>query len=258
MALGLSLIWAGAGSGCGGKQHILTVAGSTAFHATAVELANRYSADHPGVTVSAQAIGSAAGREAILSGAADIATIDVGGGDGMPTGLVGQVVAWDAIAVIVHRDNPVIGLSALQVRDIFTGRINNWADVGGRDHAINRILREQGSGTRQIFEERLGITNSDSNVVIAESNGGVREKVAEDAEAIGYISRGSATARVRSLIIDGESCTEDRIAARHYPLAHPILMVMRDGSPAKAADFILFVQSGAGREMVRQGGFVPP
>jgi phosphate transport system substrate-binding protein len=258
MGIGLGLILMGLGIGCGGKQHILTVAGSTAFQATAVELANRYSGNHPEVTVTAEAIGSAAGREAVLAGTADIGMIDSEGGGGMPTGLVGTVVAWDAIAVIVHPDNPVIGLTSAQVRDIFAGRIKNWAEVGGRNSAINRTLREQGSGTRLIFEDRLGINVSEGNVVISDSNGAVREMVANDAQAIGYISRGSLTRRVRAVSIDGEDCTEDRIAARQYQLAHPILMVTREVVPAKAGDFILFVLSDEGRDVVRQGGFVVP
>jgi phosphate transport system substrate-binding protein len=258
MSISLGLILAGLGSGCGGKQHILTVAGSTAFHAAAVELANRYSEIHPEVTVSVQDIGSAAGREAVLADTANIGTVDASSEGGMPTGLVGTVVAWDAIAVVVHPDNPVIGLSAAQVRDIFAGRINNWAEVGGRDHAINRILREQGSGTRSIFEERLGLGESEGNVVIADSSGAVREMVANDVHAIGYISRGSLTPRVRSVSINGERCSDDRIATQQYPLAHPILMVTREVPPAKAGDFILFALSNPGREVVRQGGFVAP
>lgn len=256
--MGLGLAVSLVGAGCGGKQHILTVAGSTAFHPTAVELAGRYAELHPDVTVSAQAVGSAAGREAVLSGAADIATLDAAAASPMPTGLVGTVVAWDAIAVIVHPENPVIELTVQQARDLFSGRIKNWAEVGGRDHAINRIVREAGSGTRRIFEERLGIADSGDNVVIADSSGAVREIVANDAHAIGYISRGSLTARVRPVSLDGESCTEDRILARQYPLAHPILMVTRQDPPEKAANFILFVLSDSGRAAVRQGGFITP
>ena len=258
MGIGAGLILAGLGSGCGDKQHILTVAGSTAFHATAVELANRYSELHPEVTVAAQAIGSAAGREAVLSGAADIGTIDAAGWAGSPTGMVGTVVALDAIAVIVQPDNPVMDLSAVQVRDIVAGRIRNWAEVGGRDHAINRILREEGSGTRRIFEACLGIPGSEGNVVIADSNGSVREMVANDVHAIGYISRGSLTGRVRAVSIDGESCTDDRIRSKQYVLAHPMVMVTRPEPSEKARDFIRFVLSNEGQDLVRRGGFVAP
>ena len=256
--MGLGLVLVSLGVGCGDQQHILTVAGSTAFHATAVDLANRYSEIHPEVTVSVQSMGSAAGRAAVFAGAADIGTIDTGIGTGALTGLVGTVVALDAIGVIVHPDNPVIDLTAAQVRDLFIGRISNWAEVGGHDHAINRILREQGSGTRQVFEERLGLTDSTGNVVIADSNGAVREMVANDVHAIGYISRGSLTERVRAVSINGEGCTDDRIMAKQYVLAHPILMVTQDVPAEKAVDFIRFVLSNDGREWVRRGGFVAP
>ncbi len=253
--LGLAAVLAG---GCGGKEHILTVAGSTAFHPTVLALAERYAERHPALTVAAQSVGSAAGRQAVLSGAADIGTLDAPGPADWPTNLTATVVAWDAIAVIVHPDNPVTELTRAQVRELFAGGVDNWRAVGGADHPINRVLREQGSGTRRIFEEHLELPEPEGNVVIGDTSGAVREIVANDRFAIGYVSRGALTDRVRALRIDGETCDEERILARRYPLAHPVWMVTRGAPVGKAADFIGFVLSDEGRATIRQAGFVAP
>ena len=138
----------------------------------------------------------------------------------------------------------------------FAGKISNWKDVGGSDHSISVISREAGSGTRSSFEQVLGGIKLSGDALIQDSNGTIRETVANDPNAIGYLSHGLVNAKIKSVTVDGYSCTEKDIMAGRYKLVRPIfLMAKQDASPACKA-FLDYILSPEAQELIHKEGLI--
>jgi phosphate transport system substrate-binding protein len=246
-------------SGCarGSAQRGVVVAGSTSIQPFADHWAEVYMKERPGRVVNVQGGGSSAGIQAAREGAADI---------GMSSrelkpeekDLLEVIVAWDGLAIIVHPHNPVAELSLEQVQDIFAGNINSWDTLGGPRHPITVVTREEGSGTRGAFQELVMKKNRITRAaIVQDSNGAVREIVANDPQSIGYISLGLVNEKVRALRFEGVAANFENIEQKKYRLIRPFLFVT-DGPPKPAArDFINFVLSRPTQEMVRHDGLIP-
>jgi len=248
----------GEGTGTGGgpaKQGSITLAGSTSVQ----PFAEKWAEEYKGGTVDVQAGGSTAGIKAVKEGTAHIGMSSRELHEDEKAGLVATVVARDGIAVIVHPSNPVADLTVDQVKGIYAGKISNWKDVGGPDKGITVITREEGSGTRGAFEELvMGKDNPIANSAIVQGQtGGVRTMVTGDEAAVGYISIGQLTDKVKALKLGGVEATEANVAAGTYPVKRPFLFITK-GEPAGAAKaFIDYVLSAEGQDLARKEGLVP-
>jgi len=252
----LALVLVGAcRRGAGGRGVI--AAGSTSIQPFADRWAEVYMKEHPDRVVNVQGGGSSAGIEAARSQAADI---------GMSSrelkpeerDLSETVIARDGLAVIVHPSNPVSGLGLLEVQNIFNGSLRNWQAVGGPDAGITVVTREEGSGTRGAFQEM--VMKKDRifrGAVVEDSNGTVREIVANDPDAIGYISLGLVNDQVKAANLDGVKPSREEIDAKRYPLVRPFLFVTKGPAAPAARDFIDFVLSAEGQKLIVQEGLLP-
>ena len=247
---------AGLVAGCGRPRESLTLAGSTAFQPFAEKLADEYMNRTPGVVVTIQGGGSALGIQSALSGTAQIGMADLVKLPPEAGGLRHVIVARDGIVVVVHPDNPVTNLTLVQVRGLFSGTLRNWREVGGADHAVAVVSREAGSGTRSSFEEIIGGVVLSGDALIQDSNGTIRETVANDAHAVGYLSHGLINSKIKPVRIDGASCTEAEIMAGRYTLVRPIFLVHRDTlSPAGQA-FLDYLLSPPAQAMLAGSGLI--
>lgn len=235
---------------------VITIAGSTSVQPFAEKLAEIYMEHHRGVTINVQGGGSTAGVMSVRGGAADI------GSSSRELrkeekDLKEIIIAWDGIAVIVHPGNKVQDLSLSQLRDIFAGRIKYWSELGWVHKHIHFVTREEGSGTRNAFEEMVmhKVSISDE-ALVQDSNGSVREIVAHDPCAIGYISYGIVDQRVKALKIDGIEPNLETIKKKRYKLTRPFLFVTRVAPQGLAKDFIEFVLSSEGQKILEKEGFV--
>ncbi len=141
-------------------------------------------------------------------------------------------MALDVIAIVVNPDNGVEGLSRKQVGDIFTGAVTNWSEVGGADKPIVVVVRDQASGTRQMFDDKAlaeGTSCIDS-AIECNSNGIVRETVAATDNAIGYVSLGFVNENVKSVDYNGVPAGKETASDGSYPLSRYLHMFTR-GEP---------------------------
>jgi phosphate transport system substrate-binding protein len=188
VALGLSVAAAQA-------QDKLIVDGSTTVGPIAKAFAEVIMRQNPGVNITVSESGSGNGAKALLNGTCDVACLSRNLKDSERKAMdekgvkpVVHVVAFDALPVIVHPSNPVKGLTIDQVRDIYTGKITNWKDVGGADQRIVVISRDTNSGTYETFKD-LVLGKDNKIIASAEytgSNGGMRQRVQMTRGAIGY------------------------------------------------------------------------
>ncbi len=244
------------GTGCHRATAGITVAGSTSVEPFAELLAEEYMSSHPGAHIYVQGGGSSAGIEAAQTHAANIG---MSSRSLLPDEkkLYAVPIAKDAIAIIVNPRNGVQDLSLEQVRGVFSGNIRNWRQVGGRDHPIVLVNREEGSGTRESFQKFvMGKEDVSLDSLVQDSNGAIRQVVSNDPNTIGYISLGLVNASVKALSISGVKPTVENIEAGKYTLVRPFLFVL-DGPPSgQAKAFVEFVLSPRGQELLSKEGLV--
>ena len=253
--------------GCGrASKSAITIAGSTSVEPFAELLAEHYMALHPGIEISVQGGGSSAGIRAVTS---RICAIGMSSRELQPaeTSLVEIPIALDAIALIVNAHNPVRRLTLAQARDVFSGRIRSWRELGGPDQSITAITREEGSGTRASFEEKVMVAGRPKSkdgktepaafapdALVQDSNGAVREIVASDPAAIGYISSGLIDERVAAVAIGGVVPTEAAIRSGKYPVVRRFLFLTNGEATGTAQAFINYVLSDSGQKALVEEG----
>jgi phosphate transport system substrate-binding protein len=246
-------------SGCarGSAQRGLVVAGSTSIQPFADHWAEVYMKEYPGRVVNVQGGGSSAGIQAALEGAADIGTSSR---ELKPEEkeLLEVIVAWDGLAVIVHPENGIEGLSLEEVQGVFSGNIDDWGFLGEPKHPITVVTREEGSGTRSTFQEMVMKKGRITpRAIVQDSNGTVREIVANDPHSIGYISLGLVNEKVKALRFEGVEPSYENIEQKKYRLIRPFLFVTKGPPNPTALDFINFVLSRRTQELIRHDGLIP-
>ena len=235
----------------------LTIAGSTSVQPFAEKLAETYMAAHPGLAINVQGGGSTAGVRAAETGAAQIGMSSRHLKEGEQA-LRQVTIALDGIAIIVNAANPVAGLTRAEVAAIFAGKTPRWNSVGGLDRPIHFVTREEGSGTRGAFEEMvMGKTEIAPRALVQDSNGAVREIVASDPDALGYISLGLVDRRVRALAVDGVLPTHETILAKNYAVVRPFLFLSREEPTGAARAFIDYVLGPEGQRLLSLEGLIP-
>jgi phosphate transport system substrate-binding protein len=244
-------------TGCGKGKASITLAGSTAFQPFAEKLAEKYMLINPAVNITVQGGGSAVGIQSALSGAADIGMADLVNLPPEAAGLRSVVVAKDGIVVVVHPSNGTAGLTLDQVRGIFNGTIKDWKQVGGSAAGITVVSREAGSGTRTSFEQIVGNVKLTDDAIIQDSNGTIRETVANDAKAVGYLSHGLLNEKIKALPIDGVACTPEEIIQGRYKLVRPIFFLTRTEPKGDLAGFIDYMLSPDAQKILQTSGLIP-
>ncbi|MBI5968776.1 MAG: phosphate ABC transporter substrate-binding protein [Deltaproteobacteria bacterium] len=243
-------------TGCQKPQGGLSVVGSTSVQPFAEILVEEYMGHHGQEKIYIQGGGSSAGIQAVRTEAAQI---------GMSSrllmpdeqDLIAVPIAYDAIAVIVHPRNPPNDLTKDQIKGIFSGRVTHWSEVGGRHHPITLVTREEGSGTREAFQHLLmGKTEISLRALVQDSNGAIRQVVADDPNAIGYISLGLVNDRVKAVKIDGVEASVENIKKLRYKIVRPFLFVFKANPQGMARNFLDYVLSPAGQKLLVQEGLV--
>lgn len=253
--------------GCGradsetGLTGEIRIAGSTSMEELTNALAESFMERHPGVTVSVEFVGSSAGAESVLDGKADIANMSRAlSPEEKAGGIAENPVAVDGIAVCVDGNNPVDGLTGEQLRGIYTGRIQNWLEVGGENLPVVVVGREAGSGTRDAFEEKLDLVELCAYANEVDSTGAVMARVAHTPGAVGYLSLDAVNGGIRPLALDGIKPTADSIGRGAYGLCRYYIMGTKgdvSGQSALVQAWFAFVYGEEGRKILEALGLVP-
>jgi phosphate transport system substrate-binding protein len=245
---------------CGsGNAGGLTVTGSTSVTPFAEHLAELYQHAHPETAINIQGLGSSAGIRAALDGVAEIGMSSRDLEPEEADQLDQIVIARDALAVVVNPANPITGLSTEQIQDIFSGKIRSWDAVGGPASLITVVSREAGSGTFSAFEELVMRGKPIATLVLRQgSNGAIRQIVAQDPSAIGYISLGIIDPTVKGLAIDGVEPSVAHVEAGTYKLVRPFLFVWRKAQPLSplGQGFVDYVMGPEGQSELTKAGLV--
>ncbi len=243
----------------------LAVNGSTTVLPIAQATAEKFMESHGDVTISVSGGGSGNGIKAIIDGTTDIANASrfikdkeveaavAGGAYPVPFGI-----ALDALLPVVHPSNGVTDLSIEQLRRIYTGEITNWKEVGGADQPIAVVGRDTSSGTYETWKEKILVKEEVSpKAMVVASNGAMVQTVAQNRLAIGYIGIGYLNDSVKPLAVEGVTGSAETARSGVYPISRYLYMFTRGWPTGDALNFINFVLSDAGQEIVAKTGYVP-
>lgn len=239
----------------------VVITGSTSVEKVLTALIDEFQAQNPDVDIQYTGSGSSAGINDTISGTNNIGassrnlTDEELANEGMET----EVFAYDGIAVIVNPANTAVAdITEEQMADIYSGKITNWSEVGGDDADIFVVSREESSGTRSAFEELIaledagGLTGAAS---VSEGNGPVQAAVAENANAIGYVSFSFIDDTVKALTVNDVEPTAELAKTGEYPLSRPFIFVYYDDTVTDAGKaFLDFALTEDGQACVDNHG----
>lgn len=256
-------------SGCS-TQGELALRGSDTMAPLAQAWAESFHALHPEWDVAVSGGGSGVGLAALLDGTAAVALSSRPAAPSEEAQAAASgfrlhsvIAGYDGIAVIVPAASPVTALTLAEVRQLFTGDIDNWRDVGGPDQPVVPIAREGTSGTHDTFAALvLGDEPLAQSALLLPSHRATVLAVQQTPGAIGYVSLAHVDAGVRALALaDGEAEAvmpdAGAIAAGRYRLARPLWLYARDPGPPEALLFLDHVLTPAGQAAVQRAGYVP-
>jgi len=233
--------------------------GSTSMKNVIAALTEGFAEVEPGVTVSYDPTGSGAG----ITGAAD-KTLDIGLSsralkDDEKADVDGTTIALDGIAIIVNNASKVEDLTVDQLKQMFTGEITNWSEVGGDDGEIVLIGREAGSGTRDGFESIVDVKDSCKYAQELTATGAVISAVEANPLAIGYASLSAVGDTVKMVTVGGVECSEETVKDGSYEVQRPFVFVTNKSVTLseQAQAFFDFATSADAADLIRTAGAVP-
>lgn len=246
-------------SGCR-QNNIISMGGSSSILPLANEIKDDYQAEVPGMQINYDGPGSSKGIEGIKNGIYQFGFLSREVKDNEKTpDMVIQTIALDGIVIIVNNHNPISNLSSQQIKDIYQGNITNWKEVGGNDQAISLIARDNASGTRNAFDDILGIDNVSENALLYDSNGAVSQAVEQNPAAIGYVSFDTLARNphlVNPLSVDGVSPTSTNVQNNTYKLYRPFIMVYYpEKLTTNSQSFLKWLEDNLNR-LVQEAGFI--
>jgi phosphate transport system substrate-binding protein len=241
--------------GGGAASHTVTVAGSTSVNPLMELLTAEYRKTHGNVSFNISATGSGDGIKAVPAETAEIgmSSRELSASE-KGTGIDEHLIAIDGIAVIVNPGNPLANLTVEQIRNIYTGAVTDWSQVGGRAGRIAVVSREPGSGTRSAFEEIVKFQDKlVPGATEFDGTGAVIAEISRNVDAIGYISLGSVSGSVKALNVDGVAATTANVVSGGYKISRPFLLLTKRGKTlnAETTAFLQWILSPPGQAIVR-------
>jgi phosphate transport system substrate-binding protein len=251
--------------------------GSDTLVNLALAWAEKYQQLYPNVEISVTGGGSGTGIAALINGTVDIANAsrqikpeEIQQAKTNGINPVEYVVARDAIAIIVNPENPVKHLTIQQLSDIYSGKINNWKELGGDDRIIVRLSRETNSGTHVFFLEnviRLGDPNNktlfSTDTLLLPSSEGITAETRDNPNVIGYDGLGYVTPDVKVIAVgskpDGPFVlpSADTVNNGQYPIARDLYMYTNGQPTGAVAKYINWIMTPEAQAIVTLLGFVP-
>ena len=254
------------------------IKGSDTVLPVSQETAEIFMNTHPEQRVTITGGGTGVGISALMDHTTDIAMASrpIKFSEKMKLKAAGQevkevIIAYDALAIIVHPDNPVSRLTRQQLEGIFRGKIGifrgkivNWKQVGGPDMKIIVYSRETSSGTYEFFKESvLKNKNYMSGSLSMPATGAVIQSVSQTKGAIGYVGLAYLSDRVKPIAVSYDEGkhyvlpTMENGTKRQYPVVRPLYYYYNVSDKAKVSPFIEYVLSPAGQNIIKKGGYIP-
>ena len=237
----------------------ISISGSTSVGPLMEKIQEKYEEENNNITLEIQQNGSGAGIKDVISGISEIGMSSRELKDEEKTSVQGTTVAYDGIALLVNPENTVKNISLEDVKKIYTGEITNWKDLGGDDSPIVVVSREEGSGTRDAFQEIVGYESEEltKDAAISDGSGAVKTTVAGNKNAIGFASFEYIDNTVKALNVNDVEPTAENVKAGDYKISRPFILVTKEDSLTENGQKLIdFVLSTEGQQIVEENKLI--
>ncbi|MBN2461288.1 MAG: PstS family phosphate ABC transporter substrate-binding protein [Candidatus Cloacimonetes bacterium] len=249
---------------CSGKIKKIKIAGSTTVLPIIQAAAEEYVNLHPDTDISVRGGGSSIGILSIINQIIDIGSAsrpvnkqEIEMLKNKNRDLIETAIALDAISIIIHPENPVENLTLVQLQKIYSGQIENWLALGGKDQKLVVISRDTPSGSFAVFNEIvLEQKKVRSDALMLASNNAVATNVAVTPGAIGYVGIGYVNEQVKLISISGIKPETESIMNRAYPLTRELFMYTLASTRSLAQEFIDYLLAEQGQQIVEKQGYI--
>lgn len=243
----------------------VVIKGSTTVLPIAQKAAEDFMKAHSQINISVSGGGSGNGIKAIIDGTTDIANSSRFIKDkeinlAMEKGIlpVPHRVAMDCVVPVVHPGNSLTDISMDQLKEIYTGKITNWRELGGDDKPVVVVSRDTSSGTYEVWADKvLKKEKVTPKALLQASNGAVGQAVAKNKYAVGYIGIGYLNKDVKALRVDHVEASATTALNGTYPVSRALFMFTNGWPTGDVMSFINFVVSPAGQKIAQEEGYVP-
>ena len=247
-------------SGSKTEQVSITSVGSTAIQPLAEKVAEIYMTDNPNYSITVQGGGSGTGLTQVSTGAVDIGNSDVYAEekDGIDASKIeDHLIAVVGIAPVVNKEAGVTDITKEQLTDIFTGKVTNWKEVGGKDQKIELVNRAEGSGTRATFEKWALDGQAPAKGQEQDSSGTVKKIVAETPGAISYLAFSYIDDSLQGLSIDGVEPKDENVADNSWTIWAYEHMYTQKGAKEEVLAFVEYMKSDDVQEnVIKELGYI--
>lgn len=260
----------GAVVGCGnsssnenseGGNVTISISGSTSVGPLMEKLAEKFEADNSNVSIEINQVGSSAGIKDAINGVSEIGMSSRELKSEEESQVKATTIAYDGIAIITNNNNPIKNITIDEIKGIYTGQITNWNQIeGGKDAPIVVVSREEGSGTRDAFQEIVGYKSEEliPDAMIANATGAVKETVAGNDNAIGFVSFEYLDDKVNIVNVENVEPTAELVKSGEYKISRPFIVVNKEGSLSEEGQkFIDFILSDEGQTIVKDNKAIP-
>lgn len=277
LMLGLSVCFGLTAFSLQAGEDVIQMKGSDTMVNLGQAWAEAFMTAHPQASIAVTGGGSGTGIAALISGTCDVAessrsmkSEEIEQAKSKGRDVKEFTVGIDALTVVIHPSNPVSQLTIDQLSGIFTGKITNWKEVGGLDLPIVALSRERNSGTHIYFLENVvrrghekGPEEFDPRILMLPSSQAIAEEVAQNPDAIGYFGLGYLTPKQKALAVakteKGPFILPSVEAASKgdYPISRSLLIYTPGEPQGLVKQFIDFILSPEGQNIVKEMDFVP-
>ena len=244
----------------------IAVKGSTTVQPIMQKAAEAFMAQNKGVSISISASGSGDGAKALIDGSTPLAMLsremkesELKQAKEKGVNAKQIVIAYDCITPVVNSANPVKNLTMEQLKDIYTGKITDWKDVGGTPGPIAVVSRDSSSGTFEYWNEHvLKKERVYARAQMQASNGAVAQVVSKQKGAIGYVGLAYAKAPgLKDLSVNGVMGSVETTLNGTYPISRGLYLYTNGEPTGDVAKLVNFILSDAGQKIVASVDYVP-
>lgn len=249
------------GLGNSKDKETISISGSTSVGPLMGKLAEHYESKNSNISIEINEVGSSAGIKDAINAVSDIGMSSRELKSEEANIVKATTIAYDGIAIITNKNNPIKNITINEIKDIYTGKIKNWNEIeGGVDSPIVVVSREEGSGTRDAFQEIVGYKSEEliSSAMITNATGAVKQTVVGNKNAIGFVSFEYLDDEINIVSVENSEPKAELVKSGQYKISRPFIVVNKEGSLSEEGQrFIDFILSEEGQAMVKDNKSIP-
>ncbi len=239
----------------------ISISGSTSVGPLMGKLAEKYENENTNVSIEINEVGSSAGIKDTINGVSEIGMSSRELKSEEESLVKATTIAYDGIAIITNKNNPIKNITIEQIKEIYTGKIKNWNEIeGGKDAPIVVVSREEGSGTRDAFQEIIGYKSDElePTTMIANATGAVKQTVIGNENSIGFVSFEYLDDEINVLNVENVEPKAELVQSGKYKISRPFIVVSKEGTLSEEGQkFIDFILGEEGQTMVKDNKAIP-